>query len=112
MIGAKLQGLGGVKDLAEQFRSAPNGQRDIEDRPRREIRCPVFGKAALKIGLEIACHLPEIARSRVSQKRSEEHTSELQSLMRHSYAVFGLKTNNKLSSTTKHNYTIASIQNV
>src|SRR3546814_8285721 len=25
-------------------------------------------------------------------KRSEEHTSELQSLMRHSYAVFGLKT--------------------
>src|SRR3546814_8538836 len=26
--------------------------------------------------------------------RSEEHTSELQSLMRHSYAVFGLKTKN------------------
>src|SRR3546814_8410984 len=27
--------------------------------------------------------------------RSEEHTSELQSLMRSSYAVFGLKKNNK-----------------
>src|SRR3546814_3165132 len=27
--------------------------------------------------------------------RSEEHTSELQSLMRHSYAVFCLKKNNK-----------------
>src|SRR3546814_8329997 len=27
--------------------------------------------------------------------RSEEHTSELQSLMRHSYAVFCLKTNRK-----------------
>src|SRR3546814_6493692 len=32
-------------------------------------------------------------------KRSEEHTSELQSLMRNSYAVFCLKNNNK--TTTK-----------
>src|SRR3546814_9579799 len=30
-----------------------------------------------------------------SQKRSEEHTSELQSLMRISYAVFCLKKNNR-----------------
>src|SRR3546814_6083191 len=29
------------------------------------------------------------------QQRSEEHTSELQSLMRNSYAVFCLKKNNK-----------------
>src|SRR3546814_2170341 len=28
--------------------------------------------------------------------RSEEHTSELQSLMRHSYAVFCLETNNRV----------------
>src|SRR3546814_4061251 len=34
-----------------------------------------------------------------SGKRSEEHTSELQSLMRISYAVFCLKKKNK---TTKH----------
>src|SRR3546814_7640476 len=33
------------------------------------------------------------------QVRSEEHTSELQSLMRISYAVFCLKTNKKLSTT-------------
>src|SRR3546814_3970994 len=32
--------------------------------------------------------------------RSEEHTSELQSLMRISYAVFCLKKKNKLQSTT------------
>src|SRR3546814_1909408 len=32
--------------------------------------------------------------------RSEEHTSELQSLMRISYAVFGLKKNNNKSKTT------------
>src|SRR3546814_4485849 len=31
----------------------------------------------------------------VGRERSEEHTSELQSLMRTSYAVFCLKTNNK-----------------
>src|SRR3546814_2203793 len=32
---------------------------------------------------------------RGGQRRSEEHTSELQSLMRHSYAVFCLKKKNK-----------------
>src|SRR3546814_9640314 len=35
-------------------------------------------------------------------RRSEEHTSELQSLMRNSYAVFCLKKKN----TNKHNYAI------
>src|SRR3546814_10522656 len=37
-----------------------------------------------------------------SASRSEEHTSELKSLMRHSYAVFCLKTNNihKISTDT------------
>src|SRR3546814_1154018 len=34
--------------------------------------------------------------TRRSQKRSEEHTSELQSLMRISYAVFCLKKKNKI----------------
>src|SRR3546814_9952092 len=33
--------------------------------------------------------------ARISQARSEEHTSELQSLMRNSYAVFCLKKKNK-----------------
>src|SRR3546814_8518016 len=37
--------------------------------------------------------------------RSEEHTSELQSLMRISYAVFCLKKKNK-NQTTTHKYTI------
>src|SRR3546814_8213173 len=39
------------------------------------------------------------------QLRSEEHTSELQSLMRISYAVFCLKTNKyPLSHNTSHSY--------
>src|SRR3546814_4637103 len=42
------------------------------------------------------------------EKRSEEHTSELQSLMRISYAVFCLKKTNKIThrnneQNTKHN---------
>src|SRR3546814_9347761 len=40
-----------------------------------------------------------------SASRSEEHTSELQSLMRNSYAVFCLKTKNNVSNDriqTKH----------
>src|SRR3546814_10663253 len=39
-----------------------------------------------------------------SRRRSEEHTSELQSLMRISYAVYCLKKKkNKKNKTTKHN---------
>src|SRR3546814_3048940 len=37
---------------------------------------------------------------RVGLRRSEEHTSELQSLMRRSYAVFCLKKKKKTSTTT------------
>src|SRR3546814_3729707 len=36
-----------------------------------------------------------------SDQRSEEHTSELQSLMRISYAVFCLKKNNRTDQTNK-----------
>src|SRR3546814_5212256 len=39
---------------------------------------------------------------RLRRRRSEEHTSELQSLMRISYAVFCLK---KKNTTTQHTYT-------
>src|SRR3546814_8126028 len=37
--------------------------------------------------------------------RSEEHTSELQSLMRISYAVFCLKKKKQTNTTAKHKYT-------
>src|SRR3546814_4121866 len=37
-----------------------------------------------------------------ARRRSEEHTSELQSLMRISYAVFCLKKKNKTQHTTYH----------
>src|SRR3546814_8538859 len=40
-----------------------------------------------------------------TMKRSEEHTSELQSLMRISYAVFCLKKQKKQKNTTKYSHT-------
>src|SRR3546814_4817958 len=40
---------------------------------------------------------------RARSKRSEEHTSELQSLMRISYAVFCLKKKNTRNTTKRHN---------
>src|SRR3546814_6722524 len=43
--------------------------------------------------------------------RSEEHTSELQSLMRISYAVFCLKKKKKTTNTTIMNYTNLSTKN-
>src|SRR3546814_9471275 len=55
-------------------------------------------KAALRVssfGLpELRGAFPMFGGLSVGQKRSEEHTSELQSLMRISYAVFCLKKNN------------------
>src|SRR3546814_321339 len=53
----------------------------------------IFGRIADRIAEQVEQHLqhaPELAR-RGRPVRSEEHTSELQSLMRISYAVFRLK---------------------
>src|SRR3546814_4136732 len=64
----------------------------------------IHGPAGLPIGAagpaEIAVSiLAEMTTVLRSSKRSEEHTSELQSLMRISYAVFCLKKKNKNTRT-------------
>src|SRR3546814_3010746 len=41
----------------------------------------------------VSCRLTMTCASHGASRRSEEHTSELQSVMRISYAVFGLKNN-------------------
>src|SRR3546814_7066227 len=46
---------------------------------------------------------PEDDRQRILAQRSEEHTSELQSLMRISYAVFCLPKKKHKTLTTQHN---------
>src|SRR3546814_8427250 len=67
-------------------------------RPR--VAIPVHGEARhLAAHAEIAkqCQVPQqiVGRNGAVIRRSEEHTSELQSLMRISYAVFCLKKKNK-----------------
>src|SRR3546814_1845366 len=49
--------------------------------------------------LEIDHPVPELLTEKQDRNRSEEHTSELQSLMRISYAVFCLKKKIKTNST-------------
>src|SRR3546814_4677426 len=64
-----------------------------------DMRHDAFGRLAVRLTAEDAspkggphCHwADEVVRRAVAQPRSEEHTSELQSLMRISYAVFCLK---------------------
>src|SRR3546814_4492064 len=62
-------------------------------KPRRD------GEAG-RIGLVRPGAAKRLRNQREQGSRSEEHTSELQSLMRISYAVFCLKKNNKLKYNT------------
>src|SRR3546814_10627379 len=55
--------------------------------------------------LEALTREERIERSAEWLERSEEHTSELQSLMRISYAVFCLKKTNSQLTQTRHNNT-------
>src|SRR3546814_5573693 len=76
------------------FRSLFLGGRPAEDVEGKDIAVGVvhrhLGRDVVAGGdLEVA-ELP----SQIAQSRSEEHTSELQSLMRISYAVFCLKKKN------------------
>src|SRR3546814_3440615 len=72
-------GLGGAVDLV--------GELDLA-RVDRPLALAAEHRGAARLGLE-ALRVGEVAEGAVD--RSEEHTSELQSLMRISYAVFCLK---------------------
>src|SRR3546814_6595050 len=89
---------------------------DVDDVARRSVRPPALGRllhhppGAVEIGVddgepalagEIDRVLRKLASGVVDQRikaaeRSEEHTSELQSLMRISYAVFSFKKKNTI----------------
>src|SRR3546814_5325535 len=53
--------------------------------------CGIFRSAMENWKARLAKRGSEVSRARLKSVRSEEHTSELQSLMRISYAVFCLK---------------------
>src|SRR3546814_3216390 len=60
--------------------------------------------AQVTVLVEIAAAMPgdDVVAGRIHRRRSEEHTSELQSLMRISYAVFCLKKKKSKGNTTHH----------
>src|SRR3546814_7319002 len=62
----------------------------------------VLNIAAAMFNVDGAPHVRLHALAPAGGPRSEEHTSELQSLMRNSYAVFCLKKKNKKSKKNKH----------
>src|SRR3546814_3760860 len=83
------------------FRSVPGLGRVVRHL-RRSVRHGVGHHEQLRRHRRVQEHQP---RRGGAGHRSEEHTSELQSLMRISYAVFCLKNNNKTSTYTMYSKT-------
>src|SRR3546814_2252206 len=84
-----------------QLARSPSAETSIAPKTAKSI-CPpriiaklVDDEKKLELGSAVIVCFPALIR------RSEEHTSELQSLMRISYAVFCLKKKN-MSATTRH----------
>src|SRR3546814_3636261 len=95
-------GAGKAADL--QLSGVPAG-REMRDgdilalaRTRRDDHAPPARHRRVERGLRLGhrADLVHLDERRVANGRSEEHTSELQSLMRISYAVFCLKTKNAM----------------
>src|SRR3546814_3765965 len=87
------------------FRS-PVGLVEGDDAGRQ--RCPGSGRRRWRGGGRLGHAAARLGNGMVDSLRSEEHTSELQSLMRISYAVFCLK--KKQHNNTRNTHTSQSIQ--
>src|SRR3546814_2814274 len=96
MLHAARDVVPGVAELVEAHRSGSPGPHEV-----RDLTWEVGARGyRLLLGLRrhrdwtaIRPRAFDAALDGLRRGRSEEHTSELQSLMRHSYAVFCLKTN-------------------
>src|SRR3546814_5396556 len=90
---ARARGRGRLVVPAARARSLsrPTALQRLREAPRNRSQYPLETAQENDRGR----HIPHGARSR----RSEEHTSELPSLMRNSYAVFCLKNKTKISET-------------
>src|SRR3546814_3937001 len=94
------------------FRSEPSAARaerdSLQARPRRAAAtAPRWSPVRISlrsIGARLRLGPPNLA-WRSSAARSEEHTSELQSLMRISYAVFCLKKKHRATQTNQGHHT-------
>src|SRR3546814_1147030 len=86
-------------------RSGGTEKKESQDHRRNPV-CPQSGRPSLITypgrRLPVAPNAVTASVKRQSNFRSEEHTSELQSLMRISYAVFCLKKKQKKTKQYKH----------
>src|SRR3546814_3582915 len=78
----------------DRQRAVVGGERAQVAQPPRPGEVPVDARAGAARSRRAAGPGPRPADARADHPRSEEHTSELQSLMRISYAVFCLKKKN------------------
>src|SRR3546814_1731642 len=95
IVGEEAIGSLGISPiLADQRNALPHGAPDL----RQQFAQPLVQTLVRKTTAGKLIFKPSVGRSihwhRSSALRSEEHTSELQSLMRISYAVFCLKKKN------------------
>src|SRR3546814_1022233 len=70
------------------------------------LRCSLIARILIGLGPRLDNREHQDRKTARAKYRSEEHTSELQSLMRISYAVFCLKKKNTKKQITKHTYKI------
>src|SRR3546814_1882137 len=101
------------RDLGQPLRHAPPRRLRSQCAARHAPDADSGGSAGVRITPTLKhTYLKVMSRQasfwspqRVAKVRSEEHTSELQSLMRISYAVFGLKKNTLTTSHLTQNIT-------
>src|SRR3546814_10121075 len=88
------------------FRSVPGQTLQLHRQVEQAAHLGVVLILGGQLGDAVQCPLqgPRIGRMVGNELRSEEHTSELQSLMRNSYAVFCLKKKTTNLSMRLHNY--------
>src|SRR3546814_6355261 len=72
--------------------------------PRGNCRCAAQCAGAVHASISVGNTCVAASGSHGCSDRSEEHTSELQSLMRNSYAVFCLKKKKNTTPHTKHTH--------
>src|SRR3546814_8120766 len=95
----KVPGAQELKDLAAKLqdllkiRTLPIGMKQFETVEAME-KIPGLRRPKAGVALDYLV-LPKVENAAQVEQRSEEHTSELQSLMRISYAVFCLKKKKK-----------------